>query len=167
MMFDAAGIALVAAGESLRLWAVRHIGVISRTRSDRLGPLVATGPFGHIRNPLYVGNVALWVGFALSAHLPSVAALIAVVMAVEYHAIVRWEEALLSARRGEEYRAYMTRVPRWVPRPKADARRRPMATADKRPRPTLFSWRETFYSERGTLIAIGLGVLAVWIKVKT
>ena len=32
----------VAAGEGLRLWAVHHIGVISRTRSDRLGPLIAT-----------------------------------------------------------------------------------------------------------------------------
>src|SRR5437899_8797405 len=48
---DAAGIALVTAGELIRLWAVRHIGVISRTRSDRLGPLVATGPFAVMRNP--------------------------------------------------------------------------------------------------------------------
>ena len=40
-----AGFATVAAGELLRLWGVRHIGVISRTRSDRLGPLVQTGPF--------------------------------------------------------------------------------------------------------------------------
>ena len=31
--------ALVAAGEALRLWGVHHIGAISRTRSDRLGPL--------------------------------------------------------------------------------------------------------------------------------
>jgi hypothetical protein len=63
------GVALVACGEGLRLWAVRHIGVISRTRSDRLGPLVETGPFALIRNPLYVGNLALWVGFTLSARL--------------------------------------------------------------------------------------------------
>ena len=57
----------MAAGELLRFWAVRHIGVISRTRSDRLGPLVETGPFALIRNPLYLGNIALWVGFTLSA----------------------------------------------------------------------------------------------------
>src|SRR5437773_10884743 len=37
----AAGLALTAAGELMRVWAVRHIGTISRTRSDRLGPLVA------------------------------------------------------------------------------------------------------------------------------
>src|SRR2546427_3755034 len=43
------GIALVATGEAVRLWSVRHIGVISRTRSGRLGPLVASGPFARVR----------------------------------------------------------------------------------------------------------------------
>jgi protein-S-isoprenylcysteine O-methyltransferase Ste14 len=48
---------VTAAGELIRLWGVHHIGAISRTRSQRLGPLVATGPFALIRNPLYVGNI--------------------------------------------------------------------------------------------------------------
>src|SRR5262245_55120586 len=54
-----AGVVLTASGEILRLWAVHHIGAISRTRSDRLGPLVSSGPFGICRNPLYVGNIAI------------------------------------------------------------------------------------------------------------
>src|SRR5262249_48649360 len=60
-----AGVVLTAAGEALRLWAVHHIGAISRTRSGRLGPLVESGPFALVRNPLYVGNVLLWLGFSL------------------------------------------------------------------------------------------------------
>src|SRR5437773_684606 len=64
-----AGLVLTAAGESVRLWAVHHIGAVSRTRSDRLGPLIADGPFGIVRNPLYIGNIALWLGFALTARL--------------------------------------------------------------------------------------------------
>ena len=75
------GLTLVAVGESIRLWAVRHIGVISRTRSDRLGPLVANGPFRYLRNPLYLGNILLWLGFALSARLPWLVPICVVVLA--------------------------------------------------------------------------------------
>src|SRR6185436_1207775 len=65
----AAGVAVTVLGEAIRLWGVRHIGAISRTRSERLGPLVDSGPFGYVRNPLYIGNILLWVGFALTARL--------------------------------------------------------------------------------------------------
>jgi protein-S-isoprenylcysteine O-methyltransferase Ste14 len=152
--FDAAGAALVALGEVTRLWAVRHIGVISRTRSDRLGPLVTSGPFAYVRNPLYIGNVALWVGFTLAAHLPLLAPVVAAVLAIEYHAIVRWEEALLESQRGD-YRAYCARVPRWFPRFSV----RPATSAA-----SVFSWADTVYSERGTLIAIAVGYLLLWVK---
>ena len=150
----AAGIVLVVLGELIRLWGVRHIGAISRTRSERLGPLVASGPFALIRNPLYVGNVALWVGFALSAGLVWLAPVFVAILAFEYHAIVRWEERLLDERLGERYRRYAASVPRWLPKTFRSA---PSAEA-------LFSWRDTFYSERGTLIAIGVGYLSLYLK---
>jgi protein-S-isoprenylcysteine O-methyltransferase Ste14 len=155
-IFDAVGAALVALGEATRLWAVRHIGVISRTRSDRLGPLVTSGPFAYVRNPLYIGNIALWVGFTFAAHLPLLAPVVAAVLAIEYHAIVRWEEALLESQRGEDYRGYCARVPRWMPR---FAAARP-ATSPA----AAFSWADTLYSERGTLIAIAAGFLLLWVK---
>lgn len=149
-----AGVVLVALGEAIRLWGVRHIGAISRTRSDRLGPLVASGPFALVRNPLYVGNVALWVGFAVSARLPWLAPVFVAILAFEYHAIVRWEERLLEERLGERYHAYVAQVPRWMPRM---ANRAPSAVP-------AFSWRETFLSERGTLIAIAIGFALLWLK---
>ena len=109
------GALVVAAGEALRLWAVHHIGSISRTRSDRLGPLVSSGPFAFIRNPLYVGNILVWVGVAIAAQLVWFAPVAIVLLALEYHAIVRWEEGLLAERIGEPYRQYLARVPRWLP----------------------------------------------------
>ena len=36
---------------------------------------MSTGPFAIVRNPLYIGNIALWVGFSLAAHLPQLAAI--------------------------------------------------------------------------------------------
>ncbi len=153
----AAGALLVALGEALRLWAVRHIGVISRTRSDRLGPLIETGPFAIVRNPLYLGNVALWSGLAIMAQLPWLAPVFVVVLGLEYHAIVEWEEDLLRARRGEEYQRYAARVPRWLPRRGTDF------TAVSRS-DAVSSWSDTLFSERGTLIAIGVGCLLLWAK---
>lgn len=152
-----AGIGVVVLGEAMRLWGVHHIGVISRTRSDRLGPLVASGPFALVRNPLYLGNIALWVGFALIARLVWLAPAIAIVLALEYHAIVRWEERLLDQRLGDRYRAYVASVPRWIPR--FSATRSALAGSSHR-------WRDTLFSERGTLIAIAAGYALLWIKAR-
>ena len=152
------GVVLTFAGESLRLWAVHHIGVISRTRSGRLGPLVETGPFGFVRNPLYIGNIMLWVGMALTARLVWMAPVVALLLAMEYDAIVRWEEELLKSRYGDEYVQYAKRVPRWVPRTSGSK----AGTAQNPP----FSWRETLFSERGTLIAIAAGYTLLFVKLQ-
>ena len=152
-----AGIALTLAGELVRLWGVSHIGVISRTRSDRLGPLVDTGPFALVRNPLYLGNIALWTGFAFTAGLPWLAPIIVITLGAVYHAIVRWEEMLLEERRGAEYRAYAARVPRWL------HRNFRFQTSDFR---LPYSWRETLFSEPGTLLAIAVGYLLLWSKAR-
>lgn len=161
-----AGVALTAIGEGLRLWGVHHIGVISRTRSDRLGPLIDTGPFAYVRNPLYVGNILLWAGFAVTAGLIWLAPIVLVLLAVEYHWIVRWEEQLLESRLGEAYRNYTGRVRRWWPRLRARTEGRPRADEGQmkgRPRADL---GQTLFSERGTLIAIAAGYLLLWLKAR-
>jgi protein-S-isoprenylcysteine O-methyltransferase Ste14 len=159
LLLEVCGASLVACGELLRLWGVRHIGVISRTRSERLGPLVDRGPFGYVRNPLYLGNIGLWVGFAINAGLVWLAPILALVLGVEYHAIVRWEEGLLESRMGAPYRDYAARVPRWLPRFSS----RPQQQSDDHALGR-FSWRETLFSERGTLLAIAVGYLLIAVK---
>jgi protein-S-isoprenylcysteine O-methyltransferase Ste14 len=150
-----AGVPVVLLGELVRMWGVHYIGAISRTRTDRLGPLIDSGPFALVRNPLYLGNILLWLGFAVSARLIWLAPIVVVLLALEYHAIVRWEERLLETRMGEVYRQYMQRVPRWIPR---------LSAASAAPHGTAFSWRQTLYSERGTIIAIAAGYLLLAVK---
>ncbi len=171
-----AGVVVTLLGETLRMWGVHNIGVISRTRSDRLGPLIASGPFAILRNPLYVGNIALWVGFALAARLVWLAPLVLVLLGLEYHAIVRWEEQLLESRLGDAYRDYAARVNRWLPRvarfnrgarggrSESSLSEKTFSASSAIPAVKPYSWRETFYSERGTLIAIAVGYLLLWLK---
>lgn len=150
-----AGLFLIAVGEAVRLWSVHHIGAISRTRSDRLGPLIASGPFALVRNPLYIGNIALWAGFAVTAGLLWLVPLVVLLLACEYHAIVRWEETLLETRLGDSYRLYAARVHRWWPSWIGPGASRSDA---------VFSWRQTLFSERGTLIAIAVGIALLLLK---
>ena len=165
------GVAVTIVGELIRLWGVHHIGAISRTRSERLGPLVASGPFAVIRNPLYVGNILLWVGFALAARLVWLAPVVLVLLALEYHAIVRWEETLLESRLGLVYRDYAARVPRWIPTLQHRGH-----TGHQDPETFVssvsivssgFSWRATLFSERGTLVAIAFGYVLLWLRFRT
>jgi protein-S-isoprenylcysteine O-methyltransferase Ste14 len=156
------GVVLTIGGEVVRLLAVRQIGAISRTRSERLGPLVASGPFGLVRNPLYIGNILIWCGFAMTARLVWAAPVIAILLLAEYHAIVGWEEQLLEARHGRSYREYAANVPRWMPKLRMMSDSNGREDVDT----ATFSWRETLFSERGTLIAIAVGYLLLWTKAR-
>lgn len=158
------------------MWGVHHIGAISRTRADRLGPLVSTGPFARVRNPLYLGNIAIWIGFALTARLVWLAPVILILLGLEYHAIVRWEEQLLESRRGEEYRDYTSRVPRWFPHLTNRGERGDRREKDRQDPSAVSavsavnsggqSWKVTLFSERGTLLAIAAGYLLLYLKAR-
>jgi protein-S-isoprenylcysteine O-methyltransferase Ste14 len=110
------GVALALAGELLRLWSLRHVGGESRTRGARPGGRLATsGPFAHVRNPLYLGNLAIVLGVGCMAGRPWFVAVAGALFLVQYVPIVRWEEARLREQFGAGYAAYCARVPRWVP----------------------------------------------------
>jgi protein-S-isoprenylcysteine O-methyltransferase Ste14 len=140
------GVALVILGEAMRIWAVRQIGVISRTRSGRLGRLVCEGPFQLVRNPLYVGNLLLWTGFTVWSGKLWLLVVCWTLFLLQYSAIIRFEEGLLTERFGEEYTTYVANVPRWWPR----LGNLGAALRDRAHHP----WRDTLFSERGTLMAI-------------
>lgn len=150
-----AGAGLVTTGQGVRFWAVRHIGVVSRTRATRLlGPLVMTGPYARIRNPLYVGNWLLWTGFVLGFGLLWMLPMAWVLFAVQYGAMARWEEQQLHHHFSDAYGAYSDRVHRWWPAGgRGDA-----------PAMVLHPWSEVLFSERGTLAAVGVMVLLLAAK---
>jgi protein-S-isoprenylcysteine O-methyltransferase Ste14 len=139
-----AGIALVGFGEFLRLWTVRHIGVISRTRSARWGPLVISGPYRLVRNPIYVGNWFIWTGFVVWSGLLWMLPIAWLIFGLQYAAIVRWEEQRLLAHFGPPYAEYCRSVQRWWPGSLLPP------SADAEPHP----WNAVLFSERGTLAAI-------------
>jgi protein-S-isoprenylcysteine O-methyltransferase Ste14 len=151
-----AGPFLVLAGEALRWWAVGQIGVISRTRSTRLGPLITTGPFTLCRNPLYVGNLLIWAGFTVWSGLLWMLPITLGIFIVYYRSIIEWEEALLTERFGGAYTEYVAVTPRWWPR--LDRLAAALSASAMHP------WRQVAFSERGTLAAIAVGAILLVIR---
>jgi protein-S-isoprenylcysteine O-methyltransferase Ste14 len=149
------GVALVVLGQAIRMWTVRHIGVISRTRASRLGPLVVSGPYLLVRNPIYVGNWCLWTGFTIWSGVLWMLPVVWAVFVLQHRTIVRWEEQLLLERFGEPYADYLKNVNRWWPGRFASLSSSP---------PPLHSWGDMLFSERGTLIAVTVTSLLLVLK---
>ena len=111
------GFVLIALGEGIRLAGVAAAGTVTRRRSRTVQRLVTYGIFAWMRNPLYVGNFLIWMGFTVISGVLWFLPVAIVLFAVEYTLIVRYEEGVLESIFGQEYLAYKGRTSRWFPRP--------------------------------------------------
>jgi protein-S-isoprenylcysteine O-methyltransferase Ste14 len=146
------GFTLLALGGVPRLWAACYIGRSSWTRRERADALVTGGPYGLCRNPLYVGNILIAMGFGVLSGLVWYLPILFLILAGHYSLVVRCEESFLEERFRDEYRAYRERVPRWIPK----ALRPQQGSA---PKCTL---REVLSREWPRILTLGAGAALVW-----
>ena len=83
----------------------------SACRLTGVRPPTTGGPYAISRHPMYIGELALWLGLAVLFGSPVVLAGFAFWVAVMRRLAVR-EEAGLEAAFGDRYRRYKARVPR-------------------------------------------------------
>lgn len=110
------GIVIVVAGQTVRALTIGLDYIVRGGKGRRVYAegLVTTGVFAHCRNPMYVGNLLIVLGFAIAANsLPALVIVVPVFVFV-YHAIVRAEEAFLLQKFGDEFRRYCTTTPRFA-----------------------------------------------------
>jgi protein-S-isoprenylcysteine O-methyltransferase Ste14 len=114
-----AGVVLIVLGAALVLETTMRFALEGRgTPAPFAAPerFVARGSYRLVRNPMYVGVLALIVGQGLLLGRAVLFAW-AAAAAVLFHAfVVLHEERELRRRFGEEYEAYCRRVGRWLPR---------------------------------------------------
>jgi protein-S-isoprenylcysteine O-methyltransferase Ste14 len=111
------GFVFIVFGEAIRLAGVAAAGTVTRRRSRTVQRLVTYGIFAWMRNPLYVGNFLIWMGFTLISGVWWFVPVAMVLFSIEYTLIVRYEEGVLESIFGEEYLVYKSRTARWFPRP--------------------------------------------------
>jgi hypothetical protein len=107
----------VAAGLAIRAFVIgfayiKRGGMNKQVYADTL---VVSGIFGLCRNPLYVGNLLVYIGVFLMHGAPLVVAIGIATFVIFYLAIVAAEEFFLRQKFGAEYEDYCARVPRWIP----------------------------------------------------
>ncbi len=104
----AAGTALVVLGLLVRAWAAGHL------RRDL--PLTVSGPYAHVRHPLYVGSALVLAGFALAGGQALVAIAAGAYFLLLFVPVLRHEDEERRGRASELHGAYAAQVPAFFPR---------------------------------------------------
>jgi protein-S-isoprenylcysteine O-methyltransferase Ste14 len=110
------GIIVFASAFGLAIWAIatiRGAGTAVETVKPTTA-IVADGPYGFTRNPIYLGMLLGQIGLAIALN-----SLWILVTLVPFYFILRYgvidrEEAYLERKFGDGYRGYKSRVRRWV-----------------------------------------------------
>ena len=103
----AAGLPVSAVGLAVRAWASGHL--------EKNLDLAESGPYAHVRNPLYLGTLAVAAGLVIASRRWELGALFAAVFLLIYLPVVELEEQHLR-KLFPAYAGYAQRVPKLVPR---------------------------------------------------
>jgi len=104
----ALGLPISVLGLALRAWAAGHL--------ENNRALAESGPYAHVRNPLYIGTLAVAAGFVIAARRWELGVLFAAVFVLIYLPVVELEEQHLRSL-FPSFADYAKRVPRLWPRP--------------------------------------------------
>ncbi len=114
--FHFVGLALIAAGLLMMLWAAYQF----HARKTNIKPfhdpdiLVTNGIYGLTRNPMYLGLALSLLGFALLLNDLGSLVFVAVFVVVANSWYIPFEERAAERKFGDAYDAYRGRVRRWI-----------------------------------------------------
>jgi len=114
-----AGLIVAALGAALAIWCVVTFVVIGRGTPAPFDPpraLVTRGPYGMVRNPMYIGAALALAGAALYYQSLPLLGYTAGFLLVTHLFVIGYEEPTLRRMFGAMYEEYCARVRRWVPR---------------------------------------------------
>jgi len=112
------GFVIVLFGEFFRLWGVCYAGSETRTTDGFGGTyLVVSGAFAYVRNPLYLGNMLMYLGVGIMsmAQFPYLQIAALLFFFWQYTVIIKEEEGFLKTKFGKNYEDYLKAVPKLIP----------------------------------------------------
>jgi protein-S-isoprenylcysteine O-methyltransferase Ste14 len=153
---DLLGFTVAMLGQLLRIAVIGFAYIIRGGRDRKIfaESLVQGGIFAHSRNPLYLGNMLIYLGLAIVHGSPWFFLVGLPFFAFAYASLVAAEEDFLRQKFGAEYEDYCRRVNRFVP-----SLRGLRATLA----PMTFNWKKVVRAEYGTPFAWMSGMLAMFL----
>ena len=148
------GVALL--GEIVRCLTIGLVYIVRGGRGGRVyaKDLVTEGIYAHTRNPMYVGNLLLALGFCLMYGSPWMYLAVFPFFLLVYVSIVFEEERFLGEQFGEQYEAYIRSTNRFLPR---------VSGLAQTMRQHHFDWRKVVTKEYGTLFGFLFGAYLILI----
>lgn len=154
---DALGVLVALAGLAVRAVTIGYEYIVrgGRNRQVYADTLVQGGVYAHTRNPMYLGNGLMILGWALIVNAPEFYLVALPLTVLFYAAIIAAEEAYLREKFGAGFDAYCVRVNRILPRLSGFR----ASVADMR-----FNWRRVLVKDYNTLFlsVLLLAGLVIW-----
>ena len=151
------GILLALTGQTFRLLVIGFAYIRRGGRDGKVfaESLVQTGFYAHVRNPMYVGNYLIMLGFVLLYGSLWVYIVILPFFTLVYYSLVKNEESYLKERFDQEYEDYATKVNRFIPNFKGIAHSLAQYHYD---------WKKVLRKEYGTLtfVLCGMFIMMIW-----
>jgi protein-S-isoprenylcysteine O-methyltransferase Ste14 len=110
--WEVLGVSCVLLGQLLRVSARGYKAENSKSGHS----LVTSGPYGFVRNPMYLGIILIGLGIVLTVLYPWVFLVFIAGFLYRYVNLFIKEEKLLVKTFGDAYRTYLKRVPRLLPK---------------------------------------------------
>ena len=118
-LLKVAGALVGVAGGALALWCILAFALVGKGTPAPFDPprhLVVAGPYRYVRNPMYIGAGLALAGAAMFYGSLPLLGYTGLFLLVTHAFVVFYEEPTLARLFGQQYRAYRTRVHRWLPR---------------------------------------------------
>ncbi len=138
MIITTAGIGI--RGLTIGLTFIERGGKNLKIHADAL---ITKGLFNHCRNPLYVGNNLMLLGLGILSNSLIYVLLVFPIFLFLYQSIVLAEENFLNKQFGDQYKAYCSKVNRWLPN---------LNGIGKTIKSMRFNWAVWFFTEYNTQV---------------
>lgn len=91
-----------------------HKAIFGEDHDTASNELITTGILGHVRNPMYLGIMLIYVSFIMLS-MSILSMIIFIFVFLVYNKMADFEAGILEEMFGNDYLVYKNNVPKWIP----------------------------------------------------